>query len=105
MFTVLYRWRLKPGAEPAFRQAWRVATESIRARYGTGGSRLHRTDEGEFIGYAVWPDRPTWEKAQTLPSVNPVAGAAMRACIEEALGATPLEVLDDLLGATERAEG
>jgi heme-degrading monooxygenase HmoA len=98
MFAVLYRWKLHPGTEPAFREAWRSATESIRARYGTGGSRLHRTDDGEFVAYALWPSREAWTEARNLPSVNPEAGAKMRECIAESLPTTTLDVLDDLLG-------
>jgi heme-degrading monooxygenase HmoA len=89
MFAVLYRWKLKSGTEPAFREAWTAATEAIRVRYGTGGSRLHRGDDGEFVAYAVWPSRATWEEAQKLPSTYPEAGIAMRKCIEETLSTTP----------------
>ena len=28
-FAVVYRWRLHPGAEPAFRQAWETMTRAI----------------------------------------------------------------------------
>jgi len=104
MFAVLYRFKLAPDTEPAFREAWRAATHAIRERYGTSGSRLHRADDGELVAYAVWPDRATWEKAQTLPSASPESGAAMRACMVGPVTATPLEVLDDLLvvGAVAR---
>jgi quinol monooxygenase YgiN len=97
MFAVQYRWRLEPNTEDAFRAAWRAMTESIRAAYGTHGSRLHRTDDGELVAYAVWPSRERWEQAGKQPSVNAEAGAAMRACIAQSLGATPLDVIDDLL--------
>jgi heme-degrading monooxygenase HmoA len=102
VFAVLYRWRVKPGTDAAFRDAWRSATESIRMRYGTGGSRLHRTDEGEFMAYAVWPSRDTWVEARKLPSANPEAGAKMRDCIEESFPSVMLDVLDDLLGPAPR---
>jgi len=98
MFAVQYRWRVKPGTEDAFRAAWRAMTESIRERHGTSGSRLHRTDAGELVAYAVWPSRQQWEAAGQQPSANPAAGDAMRACIQQSLGATPLDVVDDLLG-------
>lgn len=96
MFAVLYRFKLKAGAEQRFRDAWRLATCAIREQYGTSGSRLHRAADGDLIAYAVWPDRATWEKAQALPSPSPEAGAAMRACMAAPLGVTPLEVVDDL---------
>jgi heme-degrading monooxygenase HmoA len=97
MFAVLYRFKLKPGTEPAFREAWRAGTLAIRKLYGTSGSRLHRTDGGELLAYAVWPDRATWEKAQTLPSARPESGAVMRECMAEPLTTTPLGIVDDLL--------
>ena len=70
MIAVLYRWKVKAGAEMAFREAWNAMTETIRVRHGTGGSRLHRTDDGEFVAYAVWPSRPHWEAAAKLPSTS-----------------------------------
>jgi quinol monooxygenase YgiN len=97
MFAVLYRFKLEPGAEETFRQAWRSATKAIREHYGTSGSRLHRAGDGYLVAYAVWPDRGTWEKAQSLPSVSPESGAAMRTCLAEPVTTTPLEVVDDLL--------
>jgi len=97
MFAVLYRFKLHPGTELSFREAWCSATHAIREHYGTSGSRLHRVDEEHLLAYAAWPDRATWEKAQTLPSVSPEAGAAMRACLAEPVTSTPLEVVDDLL--------
>jgi Antibiotic biosynthesis monooxygenase len=97
MFAVLYRFKLKAGTEPAFREAWRTGTHAIRSRYGTSGSRLHRTDDGALLAYAVWPDRAAWEKAQTLASASPESGAVMRACMAEPLTTTPLDVIDDLL--------
>jgi len=97
MFAVLYRWKLKSGTEQKFREAWSSATEAIAARSGTGGSRLHRTDDGEFVAYAVWPSRQQWEDASKLPSANPEAGAKMRECIEHSISTTPLDVVEDLL--------
>jgi quinol monooxygenase YgiN len=99
MFAVLYRFKLLPETEQTFREAWGTATHAIRSHYGTSGSRLHRADDGILFAYAVWPDRATWEKAQTLPSVSPEAGVAMRACMAEPMTSTPLEVVDDLLVA------
>jgi quinol monooxygenase YgiN len=97
MFVVQYRWRLLPGSEDAFRAAWRTMTVAIRARHGTSGSRLHRTDDGELVAYAVWPSRQAWESALAQPSTDPEAGAAMRACVAHSYGAMPLTIVDDLL--------
>lgn len=102
VFAVLYRWKLRSGAEPEFRDAWRAATVAIRARYGTFGSRLHRADDDEIVAYALWPDRASWEAARELPSVAPEAAARMRACIEQSVSTTPLDVVDNLLSLPER---
>jgi heme-degrading monooxygenase HmoA len=95
MFAVVYRWKLKPGTEESFRDAWKTATEAIAHRSGTGGSRLHRADDGTFVAYAIWPSRKAWEDARALPSAAPEAGTTMRECIEQSLETLPLEVLDD----------
>ena len=84
----------------AFRDAWKAMTVSIQSRHATGGSRLHRTDEGDLAAYAVWPSRQEWEAAGNLPSTNPEAGAQMRACIAQSFPATTLDVLEDLLFRT-----
>ena len=54
-FVVLYRWRIKPGAEARFATAWAEATRSLLAR-GSLGSRLHAGDDGCWYGYAQWPE-------------------------------------------------
>jgi heme-degrading monooxygenase HmoA len=97
MFVMLYRWTLKPGTEATFRTAWQAMTLAIQARSGTGGSRLHRADDGDLVAYAVWPSRAAWEAASALPSAHPEAGVAMRECIAASHPATPLDVLDDLI--------
>ena len=97
VFAVIYRWTLKPGTEDRFRDAWRTMTEAILARSGTSGSRLHRTDNGEVVAYAVWPSRERWEAAGKLPPASAEALTTMRDCIETSHGATPLTLLDDLL--------
>jgi heme-degrading monooxygenase HmoA len=47
MFYVLYRCRLKPGSEEAFRAVWSDITVAIRDGRGGLGSRLHRGDDGQ----------------------------------------------------------
>jgi quinol monooxygenase YgiN len=63
MFVAVYWWRVHPGKEEQFREAWRRGTERITAIYGSHGSRLHRDRDGRFVGYAVWPDEATWQAA------------------------------------------
>jgi heme-degrading monooxygenase HmoA len=97
MLAIIYRWRLHAGREDDFRAAWAEMTESIRVRWGTRGSRLHRNAEGELVAYAVWPSRERWSEARGEPSANPAAGEAMRACIAESFPSMVLDVVDDRL--------
>ena len=63
MFVAAYWWKVHPGKEDQFRAAWRRGTHLIQKKYGSLGSRLHREEDGRFIGVAEWPDRATWQKA------------------------------------------
>ena len=42
--AIIYRWRLKPGKEKQFREAWRRRTVALREEAGALGSALHKTD-------------------------------------------------------------
>lgn len=63
MYVAVYAWRVKPGREAQFREAWRRGTRAITRIYGSYGSRLHEAADGRFIGYAEWPDEATWRRA------------------------------------------
>ncbi len=84
MFFAIFRWRTRPGTEDAFRAAWRRNTGSIRARFGSCGSRLHREPDGAWIGYACWPSedyfRACWERGIY---VDEDAQAAFLDCLED----------------------
>jgi hypothetical protein len=67
MFAMLYQWRIIPGSEDAFVHAWARRTEMLVDEQGSWGSRLHRTTDGRFIAYAMWPDRATWANADQVP--------------------------------------
>lgn len=101
-FVAVYWWRVKPGFEDQFRNAWRRGTELIRQKYGSLGSRLHQDEDGRFIGMAEWPDRESWQQAYDAKMVYD--DAETRRAFVEALAEwadEPLllmEVTDDLLG-------
>ncbi|MAY95763.1 MAG: antibiotic biosynthesis monooxygenase [Nocardioides sp.] len=103
MFVAVYWWRVAPGKETQFRNAWRRGTELIRERYGSMGSRLHQERDGRFVGYAEWPDEATWQKAFDAKMVydDPETRAAfVDAVIETPPGNAPaftMTVTDDLL--------
>lgn len=101
MIIAAYGWRVHPGKEEQFRAAWRRGTELIREKYGSYGSRLHRTADGRFIGVAEWPDEPTWRAAFAARMVYD--DPAVRAVFVNAIAdGNPepfllMEVTDDLL--------
>ena len=99
MFVVVYEFTVKVGAEEKFREAWLTVTKAIFEELGSYGSRLHRSNkENQFIAYAQWPSRETWQKNSTLK--NQLAEKArqdMRECLESMEVAYELDVCDDYL--------
>jgi hypothetical protein len=85
MFFAIFRWRTRPGTDDAFRAAWRRNTISIRARFGSCGSRLHRDQDGAWIGYACWPSEAHFQRCWDEGIyVDAQAQAAFLACLEDA---------------------
>jgi heme-degrading monooxygenase HmoA len=100
VFVAVYWWRVHPGKEEQFRAAWRRGTELIAERYGSHGSRLHRDQDGRFIGVAEWPDEATWRAAWDAKMAydDPETRAAFVDAIAETAPEPLLlmEVTDDL---------
>jgi hypothetical protein len=100
MFIAVYRWKVKPGMEEQFREGWRRGTVAIRRMHNSFGSRLHRTAEGDFVGYAQWPTRAKWQAVYDahFPHDDKEASVMFRDAIEISHGPELLmEVTDDLL--------
>lgn len=95
-FVVLYRWRLYPGAEDAFVQAWSRMTGLLRQR-GSLGSRLHRGSDGLWYGYAQWPSAKAREDVFALGSLDEAASAQMRSAIAERFPEIVLDPVADYL--------
>jgi hypothetical protein len=102
MFVVLYRWRIRPGHEAQFAEAWTQATQELLSR-GSMGSRLHRGDDGLWYGYAQWPSAAV--RAAAFAGSGTTAGARMRAAIEESLPETRLTPVADFLQAAHAVAG
>ena len=96
--AIIYRWRLKPGKEERFREGWRRRTAELRKEAGALGSRLHRSDDGLWVAYALWPDLASRERAWAQAPPNPAATEMMREAVAEEMPAIITEVVDDLLG-------
>ena len=74
MIRVIYRWRVKPGGEDAFRQAWEKGTKAImRSTEGSHGSLLMqcRDRPSEFAGMARWDSIEAWRSAHENPNWPP----------------------------------
>jgi len=96
-FAVIYRWRLHPGTERQFQQAWERATPLLMRHRGALGSRLHKAEDGTWIAYALWPSKLAWEQSRALPSVDPDASRQMLAAEAEAFAPVLLTPVADFL--------
>ena len=97
-FVVLYRWRLNPGMESDFIEAWSRVTDLLRTR-GSLGSRLHSGSDGLWYGYAQWPDARTREEAFAAGPMEALASARMAAAIAESQPEIILNVEADYIVA------
>lgn len=92
---MLYRWKVRSDANAAFIAAWATATSAFKT-IGALGSRLHRSEDGDFYAYAEWPSREAWERAKAHSPVDLATSALMRDATLE-FEARPLEIASDLL--------
>jgi len=96
-FTVLYRWRLHPGAEATFIKAWSRISELLLSQRGSLGSRLHRGPDGWWYSYAQWPSAQAREDAFAGDPVDSSASQQMRDSIAESLPELVLESVADFM--------
>ncbi len=104
MFIALYQFKVKPGRESAFQEAWHAGTAGIYKARGSLGSRLHKTEEGAYLAYAQWPSAEHYDRKDELPEEVRSALALMRDCCESVTLLERMTVVDDLLasgGATD----
>ena len=97
IFCALYRWRLHPGTEQTFVEAWSRVTQLLRTERGSLGSRLHRGPDDLWYSYTQWPSAAAKAEGLARPSVDAEAWARMRACIAESLPEVILEPVADFL--------
>ena len=96
-FCAIYRWRLHPGSEDSFVQAWSRVTQLLRAERGSLGSRLHRGPDNIWYSYTQWPSAEAKAEGLAQPSVDPEAWQQMRNAIAESLPELILEPISDHL--------
>jgi heme-degrading monooxygenase HmoA len=64
MIRIMYRWKVHPGQEGVFAQAWTQGTKLIRTTVrGARGSLLlqSRTNPGVFVAIARWSNIEDWQ--------------------------------------------
>ena len=98
MFSVIYSFQIKEGQSEVFERAWAGMTELIKQYEGGLGSRLHKKGDLDYIAYAQWPDKETWQNAGgNMPETSQELRAAMRASCEKIETLFELDVVNDLL--------
>jgi ribosomal-protein-alanine N-acetyltransferase len=96
-FALIYKWKLKPGSELSFQEAWARRTLEIKRQHGALGSRLHRCEDGSWIAYAQWPSRSQWDGANMAQTEQTEASKMMNAATESIETLYRLDVVSDLL--------
>ncbi len=96
MMIFFYRWKIKPEKEKQFKENWSVVTKAIKEQCGSFGSRLHLAGNGDYIGYAQWPDAQTRERCELDLSLSH-ARSLVRDAIEYSYLEEQFEVKIDLL--------
>ena len=101
MFCVVYQIRIKKSHLTQiddFIQAWVDMTNFIKQYEGGLGSRLHQVSQTEYLAYAQWPSRETWEKSgNNLPKEARIARETMRSCYESFEAIHTMDMVEDLL--------
>jgi heme-degrading monooxygenase HmoA len=98
MFTVIYKFQVKESLTQQFEENWTELTKLIYQHQGSLGSRLHKSDELNYIAYAQWPDRETWESEwNDMPEHSKEISRKMKEACETRETIFELEVVEDLL--------
>jgi heme-degrading monooxygenase HmoA len=101
MFAVIYRWQLRPGRDEQFVEGWHRCSTQIKKRFGSYGSRLHRTDEGLYVSYGRWPSEQAREPYREQLDFDPESFALMQGAIARELPETRMHIIGDLLEEPE----
>ena len=96
-FCAIYRWRLHPGSEETFVQAWSRITQLLLTERGSLGSRLHLGPDNIWYSYTQWPSAAAKAEGLARTSVDPEAWQQLRESIAESLPELILEPISDFL--------
>lgn len=98
MYVVLYSFTVKSNQVDAFIKGWKGLTNLIYQYEGSLGSRLHKKEPLEYIAYAQWPSKDTFEKSGgNLPKKADEFRDLMRSSCSKIEIVSKAEVVQDLL--------
>ena len=97
VFAVIYRWGITPGLEKEFERIWKESTQTIYSTFGSLGSSLHKAENGEYVAYARWPDKKSWERMIRDYDSTPEIEKFWEGHVKELAKPVCLELLIDLL--------
>ena len=95
MIRVVYRFRVRPGAEQTFVDAWTKLTEAALARVpGALGSALLRDpdDPGIYVAVARWDSREAWQAFRSPPPLD----AALSGVLLDTAEVVSVEPLEEI---------
>ncbi|MGD2133644.1 MAG: GNAT family N-acetyltransferase [Maricaulaceae bacterium] len=95
--AVIYRWRVKPGMEDQFADAWSEGTRAVAAQCDSYGARLHRGEGGVWVSYARWPDEASRKACFKENDFRDRGFVRMREAAAETLPEIVMELVDDQL--------
>jgi heme-degrading monooxygenase HmoA len=104
MFTVIYRWRVKPGRQSDFMRTWRTRTDRIYDTRGSYGSRLLEEDDGTYCAIALWPSREAWAATEPALPDDFDDAQTFKDSIDEWLSTTTMSVIDDAWRIPEKVD-
>lgn len=101
MLVYFFQWRLRPGLESQFQDAWAEVTRDLLAQ-GSHGSALFDGPDGTVCALARWPDRAT---RQAATARDDDARRRMHEAIAETLQTLPLDERLNLWAAFPLEDG
>ena len=98
MFSVIYKFEVKQDRKNSFEKSWKDLTHLIYDYAGSLGSRLHKKDECNYIAYAQWPNKETWDNSSNkLPEKSNAISKLMKESCNSIEILYELELIEDLL--------
>jgi len=95
MYLTLNQWRLKPGKEQKFIEAWTRVTSHLQNNTPQVSAKLLRTVQGQYLALIEWPSQKDWE-TQTTHNIDSLAQHELMSCVEELESLIPMECIKTL---------